>query len=356
MIFNTKNLLVENASDVITMKNMVTIEESYFYEAMNFVIESNKQFNKSSEVLYKALLESDGDPNVIHESFGDFFTKVKEIIDRFIAFIKSIFAKFITRLNAMISSDKYIEKHKEEFRKFSSKHEFEMPGYNFSISPAIPALHALESFTEDFVPAQLSLLAAGIKEDEKDKSKAVADKIKTEYDKLINSLDGDWYDKFRAKTIGMDDDSIYQSDFANELFMVYRSGESSKEDIKYTSSIVQNSYQRFSNYKKTSDDVKKMQESVEKEYKAIKKSVEEMSLKNYDKSVKAADNTDILLTKDLLTNMDVYVKAKVNQVQEMTAIHSLAFSAKLDALKECFTQDKTALYKALYKIQGTIKD
>ena len=37
----------------------------------------------------------------------------------------------------------------------------------------------------------------------------------------------------------------------------------------------------------------------------------------------------------------------------MCTIHSLAFSAKLDACKECYAQDKALLYKALKQINKT---
>ena len=48
----------------------------------------------------------------------------------------------------------------------------------------------------------------------------------------------------------------------------------------------------------------------------------------------------------------MYMKAKVTQVNQMSSIHSMAFSAKLQAAKDCFVQNKAILYKALAKIKS----
>ena len=56
---------------------------------------------------------------------------------------------------------------------------------------------------------------------------------------------------------------------------------------------------------------------------------------------------------DLLIQLDVYTKNKVDEIQEISNIHALAFSAKLDALKCCYKQDRALLYTALSKVQRT---
>ena len=70
----------------------------------------------------------------------------------------------------------------------------------------------------------------------------------------------------------------------------------------------------------------------------------------------AKANSGVAMSGDLLIQLDTYVKAKVDQITEYSNIHTLAYSAKLDALKDCFKQDKTILYKALYRIKGNSKD
>ena len=54
-----------------------------------------------------------------------------------------------------------------------------------------------------------------------------------------------------------------------------------------------------------------------------------------------------------MVKLDSYVKIKIDQIQEYSNIHTLAFAAKLDAMKECAKQDRNTLYTALSRIQRT---
>ena len=56
-----------------------------------------------------------------------------------------------------------------------------------------------------------------------------------------------------------------------------------------------------------------------------------------------------LMAAELMTQINAYVHAKINQIQEYSNIHLLAFGGKLDAMKECLNQDRNVLYVALRK-------
>ena len=75
---------------------------------------------------------------------------------------------------------------------------------------------------------------------------------------------------------------------------------------------------------------------------------------NIKKSKDSTDNQQgFSMSADLMYKLDLYTKAKVDQITEFSNIHTLAFSAKLDALKESYKQDRALLYTALLKIQRT---
>ena len=65
-----------------------------------------------------------------------------------------------------------------------------------------------------------------------------------------------------------------------------------------------------------------------------------------------SNNRRNALSSGVYNKIDMYMKAKVNQVQQMSNIHTMAFTAKIQAAKDCFVQDKKILYKALAKIKG----
>ena len=76
--------------------------------------------------------------------------------------------------------------------------------------------------------------------------------------------------------------------------------------------------------------------------------------KNVKASRGSTDNQQgFTMSGDLMYKLDLYTKAKVDQITEFSNIHTLAFSAKLDALKESYKQDRALLYTALLKIQRT---
>lgn len=338
---------VRYLNDITERDNHSYLEETYHY-----ILELNKEFNDANKGFYRSLLESGDNEELIHESFGDFFNKIKEIIAKFLAFIKSIFERFVTGLNRFIKSDNYLKKHSKDFNKFSTENEFTFQGYDFTFSSNVPVVNALAAFNSDFV----------FKLDNNDMSFSTAENIKASREKLSDSLEsGDWYDTFRGRVLGYDT-PIYKSDFANELFAAYRNGESSKEDIEVDSHYVNIAYSSFTNHDKAISEVKKNKSRIDGEYESIRKQVDKMAKVSYSNGEANAvmtispdgTRTPGTLTGDQVTQMDLYIKSKVNQVQEMSTIHAMAFAAKLDAYNDMYKQDKAVLYKALSRIQGTM--
>ena len=115
------------------------------------------------------------------------------------------------------------------------------------------------------------------------------------------------------------------------------------------------------------------QSKIERDYEQVKKQVKDITRRNGDLNLsafidrlpqemqgnikKSKDSTDnqqgFSMSADLMYKLDLYTKAKVDQITEFSNIHTLAFSAKLDALKESYKQDRALLYTALLKIQRT---
>ena len=97
-------------------------EESYFASAIAHINETRNGYTNAKIVLYKAISEAQTQ-QVVLESFSDFFIKVREIIEKFLQFIKKMFARFLTNLNKLIGSETYLKKHKKDFDDFKSSDE-----------------------------------------------------------------------------------------------------------------------------------------------------------------------------------------------------------------------------------------
>lgn len=320
---------------------------SYFSLALRFLEESNKSYNLASKVLYKSIIESDGNLEYINESFETFFDNVKKIIDKFLKFVKSLFDRFLTALNRFVKNEKYLLKHLSELDKFKPEHEFKYSGYEYTINGQIPAINALETFSNGFLFDGETVNPA---------DENVADTIKQHRANLEASLRDDYYDKFRARVLNKTG-IIYASTFQNDLVREYRNGDITPEERTINKHDIEIISARFKNYKETERMTKRDRDRVKNEYETIKRMVEtvyrrDLSTTDHGKiTLPDSEETSVTLSPAAMHEFDLFVKAKTNQVQEMSEIHLLAFSAKLDAIAECFKQDKAVLYKALDRVQ-----
>lgn len=347
-MFDINDLLVENAN---TSNFIVesSFEESFFLSTLKFVTEMDNEYVNCRKVLYKSILESGDDRVLLNESFSDFTGKVKEIIDKFLKFIKSLFERFITALHKLIKSDKYLKKNKDKFTKFNSEDEFEYKGYIYSFNDAVPVINVLAEFKTDFVGLNPDDLTGDKANNKKVLNKAFAD--------MKSNINENYYDKIRAEVLGKEG-SIYKEDFHSELVEIFRSGQSEKENITVNSDLLSLQYTFFEGYEKMISSIKRTKNEIEKGYKEVEKLVQKMTTKNpndvsgilnftlgiSDKSATFEVDSEVMNT------IDLFIKSKCNQIVEMQSIHSLAFGSKLDATKEAYKQSKDILYKALSKI------
>lgn len=374
MPFNPMSLIQESGSASISVMESAPNphalryrEKSFFLETLDYLSEMNLEYYEATRKFYSVMTESAGadtDIRIIHEGFGDFFDTVKKIIEKFLDFIKSLFMRFLTMLNNLIGRDKYILNHKDELTKFSTIHEFDITGFVFTINSSIPVIEAKAAFEDNFV---FDLATSG---DDKlilakgnSTGSTRLEAIKTAGKTLSRNLEDDtWYDKFRAQVLNQDI-PISRDDFADKLFSEFRNGESISDEITITNYEVTSSLRRFKDAKSDIDKAKKLKSKIDSEYNSVKKSVEKMVVINrtagpntgtFDSALTAAGvNGGSPLTNDEILAMDVFTKAKATQIQEMSNIHAIAFAAKLDAMTDCYKQDKNILFKALSRVQST---
>lgn len=341
------------------------LEECYFKSAVDFITESNKEFTNSKITLYNKILETTS-TTVIHESFSDFFVKVKEIINKFLKFIKSLFQRFLTQLARIIGSDKYLEKHKKDFDKFKDGDKFKIDGYKYTFSDNIPVPNALVQYNFDLFDHLLDF------EDDTPTNKMITvEDISKARTNLSDRLT-DYYNDFRGRVLGKEDQKIYEVDYSDALFKVFRDDSTTTEIIDIDRSTIRLVIDRYFKFNKMQEYTNKQYKAIESAYKKVEEQIKDLVKRNGDLSYKVfvdrlpagsdtrisytADknnDTGVAMASDVLTQLDMYVKVKTEQIQECSNIHTLAFAAKLDALKECAKQDKETLYKALSRVQRT---
>lgn len=356
-IFNL-DVLTHNEVNTQNLLESSFIEESYFITTLEYLSEMKSEVRDCGLELHKNILESTS-YEVVNESFANFFVKIKEIIERFLKFIKSLFDRFVLNLNKLIRADKYITKHKDLIRKFNSDHEFDIEGYYFTFDSNVPVINARAEFTKDFVELDFDMFKSG--GDNKD----YISYINSQAGKLNRELQNGYYDKFRGEVLGKENYEIPQSDFAEELFEIFRNGCTKKDTITIDVDNILASLSFFENYKEFEKSVKKTKDQIDKDYKQIERQLQGLVYRNKDNDIAKAigigisadyaDNTReyIQASEEVYAKLNLFIKSKINQVIEMSNIHSMAFSYKLDAITDCYKQDKAILYRG---IQEVLKD
>ena len=400
---NANNYIISENSvpnKVIDLKDIHSDKDdesySFMIETYAFLEAYQRDYNNVVKQFYKNILESADSQEVINESFGDFFRKAKEIIKKFLEFIKKIFAKFVTKLNSLFKSEKYLEKHKNDFAKFESEDEFTISGYKYTvIGNTAPVNKAVDLWFSDVDNGNISSsnidrddldyssstyndvsFDSGVDDIESKKNKAKAQQnevvlaIEKKYRALVDGLD-DWYDKFRGHILGKNED-ITSTEYDEELFRIFRDDYDKPTDITIDYNAVNTAYSEFTGYHNLIREIEKDRREIESNYQKLERALETALHKEKSgdgmftvkfnvttANAYASNNMDklanasgIKVNNDIYNKIDLYMRAKVTQIQTMSSIHTQAFSAKLQAAKDNFVQNKQILYKALSKIQS----
>ena len=337
---------------LINVNKLATLdfEESYTAKAVKFINESRKEITDLKISFYKKLNESTSE-RIVLESFSDFFVGVKQIIDKFIKFLRKLADKFITAIMKMVKSDEFIKKHKDDIKNLASEVLFDFYGYTYTFNPNIPLASAALGYNNSLFDELYS------NEKRELTGQSVRDSI------IAMDLEKD-YNLFRGRVIGLDGEEVYISEFGERLFEVFRDGDSSTYSITADYSYIIRCLDRFLNYDQMKKEVERNRNDIEKAYNRVQKEVSDITKNNNNLDKQAflsrlpQDNmiTDVetsgggtMMAAELMSQIDVYVKAKIEQIQEYSNIHLLAFGAKLDAMKECMIQDRSVLYTTLSK-------
>lgn len=387
-LFSLDNILLNENNNygndkIIDIDNIGYLDNSFnshsfVQEGYDFILEMNNHYMDAEKTFYTNILGSYGDDKIINESFNGFFDKIKSIIRKFIEWIKKVFKEFVVKINALFSAEKYLKKNSKLFVKFNSDDEFEFNGYNFTNieNSAIPKASALNAFTHD-ASADGVFKADNIYANNSNDKTAMTTSANSFLDSKIDTLNNgleDFYDAFRGEVIGKSE-KFDSTEFAEELFKVFRNDETSPSMITIDATFVSEAYRRFEKNKDVIKSIEKAQKEIIKDYEALERYLDKMikinkdgntnkiDFSSYDADSYIGKNINILTggsansingnkiyntsTSDKMNN---YIKIQSAKVNQMCAIHTQAFSAKLEAAKNCFSQDKKILYKALSQI------
>lgn len=370
------------------------VGESFNYHELGIMAATEMAANESAFMKGIALselraVEESGDTDVLYESvnFKGIFDKIKMFFKKIIEKIHKIFHTFVAKMSAWFGGNSSFAKsyEKEVIKKWANvKSDWEFKGYKYSHVFGDSAASGAEAFKitiegeidgtgktglKNLISGATSLsniYGGDLLSNANDVKYA-----KDELSKFREKLD-DYKEKMRGAivkdiangtgitatmTLGKPEAStsgisaLDSSEFTDELFKVFRSGEDSKEDIPKDKILAMygGSISSMMTYIKEFDKIKKKSETTERKLtSAIDKLISDM-----DK----AQNELIKASKDAEKDKE-FITAKNEYIVQISAVYqsiygaaseylTQAFSAMLQAQKEACTQAKEIAVKVI---------
>ena len=371
------------------------VGESFNYHELGIMAATEMAANESAFMKGIALselraVEESGGTDVLYESvnFKGIFDKIKMFFKKIIEKIHKIFHTFVAKMSSWFGSNSSFAKsyEKEVVKKWANvKSDWEFKGYKYSHVFGDSAASGAETFKiaiegeidgtsgktglKNLISGATSLsdiYDGGPLSDVNDVNDA-----KDDLSKFREKLD-DYKEKMRGAivkdiasgsgitttlSLGKPDAStsgisaLDSSEFTDELFKVFRSGEDSKEDIPKDKILAMygGSISSMMTYIKEFDKIKKKSETTERKLtSAIDKLISDMD-KAQNELIKAAKDAE--KDKEFITAKNEYIVQASAVYQSLYGAASeyltQAFSAMLQAQKEACTQAKEIAVKVI---------
>ena len=371
------------------------VGESFNYHELGIMAATEMAANESAFMKGIALselraVEESGDTDVLYESvnFKGIFDKIKMFFKKIIEKIHKISHTFVAKMSAWFGGNSSFAKsyEKEVIKKWANvKSDWEFKGYKYSHVFGDSAASGAETFKitiegeidgtngktglKNLISGATSLsdiYDGGLLSDANDVNDA-----KDDLSKFREKLD-DYKEKMRGAivkdiasgsgitttlSLGKPDAStsgisaLDSSEFTDELFKVFRSGEDSKEDIPKDKILAMygGSISSMMTYIKEFDKIKKKSETTERKLTgAIDKLISDMD-KAQNELIKAAKDAE--KDKEFITAKNEYIVQISAVYQSLYGAASeyltQAFSAMLQAQKEACTQAKEIAVKVI---------
>ena len=337
-------------TDVLSATAM-NMDESYFVKSIGFLNQLNESYTDSKIKLYRCIAESN-DSAILLESFSDYYVQMEAIVDKFLRFLDNQINSFNQITTAYMNETAIIKEHKkaltEEIKNYSDDNT---EGFNYTIREDIPDLSLVDNFNASLFD---NLFHSGVNDLSVDSVKETISAMQLEQDVR----------NFRARILGMDGE-LSDNEFVNQLRLVFRDNVSGAIELdideKSIKTIAEQWFSKYGFKSQLTEQYKK----IEKSYQGLMKKVSAICKNNNGLTVSAftnlmpgdigvekiegkdINNNGMMMSADMMLQIDIYTKAKLDQLQKYTDVTCIVMGAKMDAMKDKIRQDRGILLKAI---------
>ena len=322
----------------------------------NFMSTSIELLEESDNEIRNIMLSSYGVVSVtesfeIKKTLRKFGDLVSKIIQKFIKTIKFLIGKvnmFFMELFA--DKNKMIIKYKNKLLNMPADFELskytDIQYYNYTYLDAdIPDPNLYLQFSENYelLLEELKKISNSVSKEE------IIDAINRLESSIYIGKNSRFLMSVRSDIINTNDtnsnDIVTAETYQERLFALFRNGSTSYYQGKLTIPPyqVKKSCERCLNYKDMVNKIDKQRSAIEEAAKDVERKINKLT----SKTVFAKDDFDIEIALDRLC------KKKIIELTELCNVIVMAFTAKMEACKECSVMDKKICFKAISHIVTT---
>lgn len=332
-IFDLYNLLNENTlSNDLLAKSF--LNETYMFSAIKDLREFNTSVTDATKELYKSLNEatSKSEENAI---FAQFFKKYGSVLDKYINEVNTMVDRFSITLDNLVDSNTGLINDPDVLncnkpvsitvKKYKNLCATKYPNFD-PISVYQTEFDYIGKLMQDLGPISTDI--------------AKLETISSVVNAFSNRIKNKWLEKCIENITGEDDcDDI--TEYAGIVAKLFVDGE---EDIVTNKWIIFAKKEEISSSDKYKDCVIGIANKLINDFRSIGSNIGSMFYRNGDNvlavrsSDKDIENRDYQLNTYGMNQLDIFMKAKTNQVTQMCSLYVIALSTMMDSIIGHITQ------------------
>lgn len=347
-IFNLSNIFAESSSSSSILSTGNFSNETHIFSAMRDLKGFNSAFMENTTNLYKAISEAE-DTKSENNVFCQYFEEIDSEISKIIKNINDSISRFTINVENIVDTNKDILDNTSIITS-CKPFTYHYTQYKRINDKDFPAINAIGIFKQEFDYIALTLQELGPTASNQSKLKVIA----TVYNKFVKSTT-DVTKKCILDVLGEDDDDDDDdivSEFPEKMYGKYKKG---ADDVEITKGKLYDVKMSLTNYRNIIDSCSQTADELIKQLSSISAEIKRIICGNSNNTLTVKTSTDGIRDTDYrmdsyaMNQVDIFLKAKINQVIQIANVYYIALAIKLDATMDYFKQCKDILTVAMTK-------
>lgn len=333
-LLNIKDILNETLdySNICAKESLVG---SYLSSITSSLSKLNETYTNSSKILYKSVLEAESKEEE-NSKFCDYYKEYSSAINEIINQVNNMNSKFTISIDNLIDANLDLIKDPDLCNQ-NINFNFDVYKFDNLEQSKYPKFQPLAIYHKDFDIIGQMMQDLGPIASQEAKLQIIA----TVCNNISKCNKNKWLEKTIEDIID-EDDCKDLACYSKEVYKLFRKDEPESVDINkgYLYSV-KNTLSNYSVYK---DTINNIVSSLTTEFSAIADNIKSMCFRNDDKVLKIRSKSSEIRDNDYqldtygMSQLNIFMKAKISQINQLCSLYLIALSVKMDAIVEYLTQ------------------